>query len=423
MGIAVALAALMAASASAHAATATVADPVGDGTTTDVTGAVVGWDGTTLTVSVTFTTPDVSSLDLVLSESASRRADRRCGEDFGDVLTIEADAAGADLFGTDLDEDPTATAVWSGATVTYAFADPGLPGDLRGRDPFACVSGSADGDRFSGAFDGKVLSITPRVAVDALGTTLASRFGRRFTRARKPWLACPRRQIKPAAATAFCRFEFRAGSRVHGGNVRFNLISGVLKSRRLRSSTYTKRLRACRIPASRDGLAHRLVLTGRTLRASRSLGGCRQPARHAAAFERELVRRFPRAMPGRFAVRDGGQGTAGFDARYRFACRAPRHGSHYVVTCVNHLGDRFVHAVTVTQKPKPKPPSPPPSSGGGGGGCDPNYAGACLDPNASDYDCAGGSGNGPLYVQGPITVVGNDHYGLDSDGDGIACES
>src|SRR4051795_3985216 len=30
--------------------------------------------------------------------------------------------------------------------------------------------------------------------------------------------------------------------------------------------------------------------------------------------------------------------------------------------------------------------------GGGGGGCDPNYAGACLDPNSYDYDCAGGSG-------------------------------
>jgi hypothetical protein len=62
-------------------------------------------------------------------------------------------------------------------------------------------------------------------------------------------------------------------------------------------------------------------------------------------------------------------------------------------------------------------PSPTKSS------CDPNYSGACLNPNASDYDCAGGSGNGPLYVQGPITVVGTDHYGLDADGDGVGCES
>lgn len=54
--------------------------------------------------------------------------------------------------------------------------------------------------------------------------------------------------------------------------------------------------------------------------------------------------------------------------------------------------------------------------------CDPNYSGACLDPYASDYDCEGGSGNGPLYT-GTVTVVGEDHYGLDADGDGTGCEA
>jgi hypothetical protein len=54
--------------------------------------------------------------------------------------------------------------------------------------------------------------------------------------------------------------------------------------------------------------------------------------------------------------------------------------------------------------------------------CDPNYSGACLDPYASDYDCEGGSGNGPDYT-GEVTVVGVDHYGLDADGDGIGCEN
>jgi hypothetical protein len=53
--------------------------------------------------------------------------------------------------------------------------------------------------------------------------------------------------------------------------------------------------------------------------------------------------------------------------------------------------------------------------------CDPNYTGACV-PIASDVDCAGGSGNGPAYVQGPVYVVGSDIYGLDSDGDGVGCE-
>ncbi|HKY44092.1 MAG TPA: hypothetical protein VJM50_13485 [Pyrinomonadaceae bacterium] len=52
--------------------------------------------------------------------------------------------------------------------------------------------------------------------------------------------------------------------------------------------------------------------------------------------------------------------------------------------------------------------------------CDPNYSG-CV-PIASDVDCAGGSGNGPAYVKGPVKVIGKDIYRLDSDRDGIGCE-
>lgn len=44
--------------------------------------------------------------------------------------------------------------------------------------------------------------------------------------------------------------------------------------------------------------------------------------------------------------------------------------------------------------------------------CDSNYSGACV-PIDSDADCAGGSGNGPSYVSGPVTVIGDDVYGLD----------
>jgi hypothetical protein len=51
----------------------------------------------------------------------------------------------------------------------------------------------------------------------------------------------------------------------------------------------------------------------------------------------------------------------------------------------------------------------------------PNYSGACV-PIASDVDCAGGSGNGPAYVQGPVTVTGSDIYRLDSNNDGVGCE-
>ena len=53
--------------------------------------------------------------------------------------------------------------------------------------------------------------------------------------------------------------------------------------------------------------------------------------------------------------------------------------------------------------------------------CHNSYRGACLDPNASDYDCAGGSGNGPKYT-GFVTVVGYDEFGLDADNDGDGCE-
>jgi hypothetical protein len=54
--------------------------------------------------------------------------------------------------------------------------------------------------------------------------------------------------------------------------------------------------------------------------------------------------------------------------------------------------------------------------------CDPNYSGACLKPNAGDYDCANGPGDGPNYVEGPVTVKGTDVYNLDADRNGIGCQ-
>jgi len=67
------------------------------------------------------------------------------------------------------------------------------------------------------------------------------------------------------------------------------------------------------------------------------------------------------------------------------------------------------------------PPAPvAPAVPGTNPGCDPNYSG-CV-PIASDVDCAGGSGNGPAYVRGPVQVIGRDIYGLDADHDGVGCE-
>ncbi|HEV2813838.1 MAG TPA: hypothetical protein VGW10_11360, partial [Solirubrobacteraceae bacterium] len=53
--------------------------------------------------------------------------------------------------------------------------------------------------------------------------------------------------------------------------------------------------------------------------------------------------------------------------------------------------------------------------------CHPSYEGACLDPNASDYDCEGGSGDGPMYT-GTVRLVGPDVWDLERDDDGIACD-
>lgn len=53
--------------------------------------------------------------------------------------------------------------------------------------------------------------------------------------------------------------------------------------------------------------------------------------------------------------------------------------------------------------------------------CHSSYRGACLKVNAGDYDCRGGSGNGPNYT-GRVRVVGPDVFRLDTDRDGIGCE-
>ncbi|WP_436793824.1 HNH endonuclease family protein [Actinospongicola halichondriae] len=53
--------------------------------------------------------------------------------------------------------------------------------------------------------------------------------------------------------------------------------------------------------------------------------------------------------------------------------------------------------------------------------CTPGYS-PCLPP-AEDYDCAGGSGNGPAYT-GRVNVDHSygDPYDLDRDGDGVGCD-
>lgn len=75
---------------------------------------------------------------------------------------------------------------------------------------------------------------------------------------------------------------------------------------------------------------------------------------------------------------------------------------------------QFVAPPVATPVPAPPIAAPP--------ACHPSYQGACLGIGIGDYDCAGGSGDGPNYVAGPIQVVGPDEFRLDRDGNGVACE-
>jgi hypothetical protein len=70
---------------------------------------------------------------------------------------------------------------------------------------------------------------------------------------------------------------------------------------------------------------------------------------------------------------------------------------------------------TAAPAPPPPPPPPPPPND-----CHPSYD-PCV-PVASDVDCLGGSGDGPVYT-GTVRVIGPDEYGLDDDGDGVGCEA
>ena len=71
-----------------------------------------------------------------------------------------------------------------------------------------------------------------------------------------------------------------------------------------------------------------------------------------------------------------------------------------------------------TPQPEVAAAAPPARSASG---CNPNYD-PCVPDDPDDVDCEGGSGNGPSYVSGPVRVTGDDVYGLDRDGDDVACE-
>jgi hypothetical protein len=90
------------------------------------------------------------------------------------------------------------------------------------------------------------------------------------------------------------------------------------------------------------------------------------------------------------------------------------------------LPDTTITLVVAKAPPPPPPttpPAPPPTAPPRN--CHPSYPDVCLRPDASDYDCEGGSGNGPYYVAGPLRVLPPDPFeldGNDNDNDGWGCE-
>lgn len=84
-----------------------------------------------------------------------------------------------------------------------------------------------------------------------------------------------------------------------------------------------------------------------------------------------------------------------------------------------NVGNSPATAAPMTSPPRARATTAPPTPEQS---CHPSYQGACVPADASDVDCAGGSGDGPEYT-GRVTVVGPDVYDLDRDGDGVGCQS
>lgn len=231
-----------AAAPAAHAAvTATIADPAGDvpasfDQVTDLTGLRVAWDGTTLTVGVTYAAPPVSpDLDLlVASQSASETDpnDLTCDPEDAEALEIHVVGGEAALLIPGVGGALPGTVQQAGAAATYTFTSPTLTRRVAPpSDPFACVSGTADRDDLFGTFDGKVVKLTPATAQAGATAALAKRFGTAFSRSLRKTVICPAAGVSEATdespARALCRFDFVGGRTARFGYTSVLLLSGV----------------------------------------------------------------------------------------------------------------------------------------------------------------------------------------------------
>lgn len=114
--------------------------------------------------------------------------------------------------------------------------------------------------------------------------------------------------------------------------------------------------------------------------------------------------------------------TLNGSSRYKFTVRPTSTGTkRYRVKFGATKTARASVSRTVTLRVKARSGGSGGSGGSSGSQCTPGYS-PCI-PLVSDADCAGGSGDGPYYVDGPVSVTGSDPYDLDRDGDGVGCDS
>jgi hypothetical protein len=164
-----------------------------------------------------------------------------------------------------------------------------------------------------------------------------------------------------------------------------------------------------------------------TTRSSRALvvGRIRPAQAHKVYWEL-------RKVPGARLV-DKGVVSTGADGTFHFVALGLRRGEYRLLVDTSRIDFKTSSATSIAirrRAPKPAPtPTPTPrptptatTTPKPAANCDPSYRGACLKPDSPDYDCEGGSGDGPDYT-GEVRVVGPDHYDLDRDGDGIACDT
>lgn len=355
-------------------ASANLVDPVGDNgqsfgqSPTDVVRIAVAWSVDTLTLSLTYKeTPPSSKFAMVVTDRADNDLQEtdNCAPNDADSLRITGTASGtATLTQAFINGNLKADASVVGNTTSYAFSHPTLTAYIRrGNDPFTCVSGNVDGDHFFGAFQGKALRLTSANATAGLRQALEAHFKAVFTNATRKWLTCPRQELIPASgnssAVAACEFEFgRSGGIYHGGSTSMYLADGhvdTIDYLNKVTTVYTKRLQRCQIASTRSGWVNGVVLKGRTLANSGSLGEGRRcaflvgPAGMASDIESDVALHPTRHLT-TYLVGLHGTNQAGFEERSVFRCRVTEAGQLRRFDCLNGLGDRFVYGFTLGRR-------------------------------------------------------------------------